>query len=127
MPSQGLLQNRTLEIFLACVAAILLFSALFPKQAKPRDLNADAPDDCKGMPIQVALAYTGGPLDPWSCKPQCDDKQQHYLLYTNGVATQCGELPGCYDSGEDDGVTCKIPTNSNIAPVGSASSAQTSE
>lgn len=124
--SKGFLQDRTLEIFLACIAAVLLFSALFPRQAKPRDISADASVTCKGTPINVPLAYTGSPLDPWSCQPQCDDKQQHYLVYTNGVATQCETLPGCFDTGEDSGVTCKIPGSAlpvtpNVTPASQSS------
>ncbi len=110
--SKGILQDRRLELFLGVVAVVLLFSALFPKQAKPRDVTQIATDTCKGEPINVPLAYVGSPLDPWSCQPQCDDKKQRYLVYTNGVATQCETLPGCFDTGEDSGMTCKIPGDS---------------
>ena len=123
--SKGILQDRRLELFLGAIAVVLLFSALFPKQAKPRDVTQIATDECKGEPISVPLAYTGSPLDPWSCQPQCDDKKQRYLVYTNGVATQCDVPPGCFDAGEDGGVTCKIPANAvpvTPAPQSSATS-----
>ena len=61
---------------------------------------------CEGTPIEVDYPYHGGMLGPHACEPQCDDKEQHFVLYTNGKATQCQKLPGCLDWGEDQGVTC---------------------
>lgn len=73
------------------------------------DLNAFKPkqdETCLGTPIMVDTPYYGGMLPPHACAPQCDDNIQHYLLYSNGKATQCQILPGCLDWGEDQGVTC---------------------
>lgn len=64
---------------------------------------------CVGSPIAVAYAFKGNPEGPWECRVQCDDDQPRYILYTNGVATQCDTPPSCNDRGEDDGVTCEPP------------------
>lgn len=65
--------------------------------------------DCKGTPIIVPYSYGGGMLDPHECKVQCDEGVQKYILYSDGQATQCQDLPGCNDTGEDRGVTCIPP------------------
>lgn len=64
---------------------------------------------CKGEPIVVDFAFTGGVADPHSCAEQCVDGREHYILYVNGMATQCEALPGCNDYGEDNGITCEPP------------------
>lgn len=64
---------------------------------------------CKGEPIIAGYPYQGGLLDPHACKVQCEDGRQRYVVYTNGMATQCQEPPGCLDWGEDNGVTCEPP------------------
>lgn len=61
---------------------------------------------CIGEPIAVSYAYKGNPEEPWECQPQCDDHLPRYILYSNGIATQCDTPPACNDRGEDDGVTC---------------------
>lgn len=67
------------------------------------------PIACVGEPIQVEENYGGGPLNPWSCKVQCEDNVWRYLVYRNGYATQCAPPPDCTDNGEDDGITCIPP------------------
>jgi hypothetical protein len=64
---------------------------------------------CMGAAIPVEFPYLGTVNDPWTCKPQCDDDQPRYILYSNGKATQCETPPGCNDTGEDTGVTCNPP------------------
>jgi hypothetical protein len=64
---------------------------------------------CEGEPIVVDFRYDGAINEPWTCRVQCDDKKPRYVLYTNGVATQCETPPGCNDYGEDNGITCTPP------------------
>lgn len=116
--ASDLLRNRPLQIFLGALVFILFVQALFPPSAPVRDPEDLVAGDCVGEPIEVPYAYTGSPVDPWSCQPQCEDDEPRYLLYTNGVATQCQEPPGCFDSGEDNGVTCRIPEDApGLTPV----------
>ncbi len=63
---------------------------------------------CKGAPIKVDYAYDGYPVGPNECLKQCNNKQQMYILYTNGLATQCQDDLGCNDTGEDGGTTCQL-------------------
>ena len=96
-----------------CLGGILLIVAvesLFPKTNVP--FIVDKPpveEECKGEAIKVSYPYEGGMLDPWECQVQCEDKKQRYIVYTNGKATPCEELPGCLDYGEDYGITCLPP------------------
>ncbi|TSC80556.1 MAG: hypothetical protein G01um101425_210 [Candidatus Peregrinibacteria bacterium Gr01-1014_25] len=64
------------------------------------------PVPCRGESIAVDDDFNGGSLKPWSCKAKCAEKKEYYLLYHNGVATQCGAYPDCFDEGEDKGLTC---------------------
>ncbi len=66
-------------------------------------------ETCRGLPIAVNYSYKGTPETPHECIVQCQDQREHYILYTNGMGTQCDDLPGCNDRGEDDGVTCDPP------------------
>ena len=63
-------------------------------------------DPCIGDPINVDYDYNRQMLQPHECKVQCSDDRPRYILYTNGLATQCEDPPGCNDLGEDRGVTC---------------------
>jgi hypothetical protein len=63
---------------------------------------------CIGEPIAVEFPYQSNMLGPHSCRPQCEDQRARYLLYTNGIATQCEPPPGCSDLGEDSAVTCRV-------------------
>lgn len=67
------------------------------------------PVACKGQPIVVPYSYRGSDLSPHACAVQCEDQIQRYVLYTDGFATQCEPVPGCFDEGEDEGVVCTIP------------------
>jgi hypothetical protein len=101
------------------IILLLVLQALFPRQAKPVDLNEMAEEDCVGDPLPIPYEYTGNVVDPWSCQVQCTDQKRRYLVYTNGVATQCEELPGCNDWGEDRGQTCRIPGEADVSASGS--------
>jgi hypothetical protein len=68
-------------------------------------------EKCKGEPIVVNYPYDGGLLKPHECKIQCDTDQDHYILYTNNVATQCEPAPGCSDWGEDNDVMCELESS----------------
>lgn len=87
--------------------AIYWRDAIIPPKPTPKALMQEVL--CTGTPIFVNEPYLGGPIDPHSCLPQCDDDQPRYLIYTNGKATQCETPPGCNDYGEDRGITCKAP------------------
>lgn len=106
---------KPLLYFGGLILLVLLVQAVFPKQAKPFDPKETATTECVGTPIQVPYEYKGTVVEPWSCRPQCDDQKQHYLVYVNGIATQCEMLPGCNDWGEDRGETCKIPGGNDAA------------
>lgn len=93
--------------------AILLFVAFqaftAPRGVKRTPRFPEEGEPCTGEPIEVEYAYDGALLGPHECQVQCKDEKEHYILYTNGMATQCEPLPGCSDWGEDHGVTCAIP------------------
>jgi hypothetical protein len=80
--------------------------------------KAAPPVPCVGEPITVNYDFQGGYIEDHACKPQCGTEQQRYVLYKNGKATQCQTLPGCNDTGEDQGVSC--------IPPGASSSVSTS-
>lgn len=101
--------------FCALIILLLAVQWIIP----PRMPEVKLPDplaDCVGEPLSVPYAYTGGVNEPWACQVQCDDQKQRYLSYTNGVFTQCEMLPGCNDTGEDSGVTCRAPLISKPIP-----------
>lgn len=102
--------------FLMIVLVAMVVQSFLPRPplAPAREVPK-AEKACVGTPIYVNAEYNGSTVNEWSCQPQCDDKIQRYLVYTNGVATPCDTLPGCFDYGEDNGVTC-------IPPAGSAQS-----
>ena len=88
--------------FSAAFVILVLLGAFFPRVPR-REL------DCIGTPIAVSAWYQLRSLVPHSCAPQCEDREFHYLLYRNGLATQCEALPACRDLDEDFGVTCRLP------------------
>ncbi len=90
---------------------IVLFYQSFIADASKNEFKPEPDQPCVGEPIEVDYPYYGGMLQPHACQPQCDDNIQHYILYSNGKATQCQKLPGCLDWGEDQGVTC-VPEES---------------
>lgn len=99
------LLRNTVSLFLVLVVAILLRDSvqmLFVGASRP-----ESGKPCEGVPLEVDYPFHGGMNPPHACKPQCDDDVQRYILYSNGMATQCQLLPGCLDWGEDQGVTCE--------------------
>ena len=112
-------QDQRLMIgFFGIIFVLLFLQAMFPPRDAKRDLTQPAQQDCVGTPLYVPYEYNGTTVDPWSCQPQCTDQKQHYLVYTNGMATECETLPGCNDAGEDNGVTCHIPNGAvPVSPV----------
>lgn len=101
--------ERIIFSTLGVLLVIVAVQAVVPVTYVPRPKPPVVEVPCKGTPIKVDFAYTGGVNDPWTCKPQCDDDKPRYILYSNGKATQCETPPGCNDTGEDNGVTCTVP------------------
>lgn len=89
------------------IAGILMWQWVFPRQYVPGKVAREPELPCKGEPIFVEYAYNYAPADPHECKVQCRDNRPRYIAYSNGLATQCGEPPNCFDWGEDQGVTCR--------------------
>jgi len=85
---------------------LILFRQSFLRASSQKELRE--PQTCKGVPLLVSYPFEGGYLEPHACSPQCDDKRQRYIVYTNGFATQCEKPPGCRDLGEDRGAICVI-------------------
>lgn len=113
------LQDITLsQVTYATFAFILLVVAwqAFTDPPLPQEKPKEPPKSCIGEPIIVEYAFGGDFMEPWACQIQCEDKIQRYILYSNGQATQCEEVPGCLDWGEDHGVTCTPPMET---PIGS--------
>lgn len=100
--------------FCGLILIVLVLQAVFPKQA-PAITDVEPEDECKGEPIVVDYAYNGGVNEPHACAIQCQDGKQRYILYTNGVATPCQDLPGCFDMGEDQGITCRVPNKTAVS------------
>jgi hypothetical protein len=95
--------------FLSAILLVLFWESVVRGPVAVRNEPPAPEEDCIGTPIVVPYKYTGGVNDPHACALQCADDQPRYVLYSNGVATQCEEPPGCNDKGEDEGVTCKPP------------------
>ena len=88
--------------FASALLTLALIGLLFPSVRRDEK-------ECIGEAIAVDEAYAMFTLYPHSCRPQCADQKPRFLLYKNGLATQCEELPGCRDLDEDLGVTCRPP------------------
>lgn len=101
--------ERTIGITLGGLLLIVALQSVVPRAYTPQPKEPVVEVPCKGMPITVDFAYTGGVNDPWTCQVQCQDDKPRYILYSNGKATQCQVPPGCNDYGEDNGVTCTVP------------------
>lgn len=97
-----------LKIFFCGIFLILIYQGLRVARI-PAVTPPEAEAACIGEPIVVNFPYLGTVNDPWTCQVQCAEGKEKFILYTNGKATQCEELPGCNDRGEDDGVTCAPP------------------
>lgn len=95
--------------FCALLVTVLFVQTLFPPQVEPRSWEERTEGECKGEPIHIAEPYEGAPVGPHTCIVQCQDGKQRYIVYGNGLATQCEEPPGCNDFGEDHGTVCRIP------------------
>ncbi len=99
-------------IAFAIVLLVLMYST-FTERPIPEKPVAESEQTCIGRPILVGYPFPP-PMDaafenPWECRSQCDDGVRRYIHYSNGKATQCGELPGCLDWGEDNRTTCLPP------------------
>jgi len=97
--------GKSVVTLIAVISGVLLYQSFLADTSKS-EFKPKENQECEGEPIAVNYPYYGGMLQPHACKPQCDDGIQHYVLYTNGKATQCQKIPGCLDWGEDQGVTC---------------------
>ncbi|MEI8230634.1 MAG: hypothetical protein WCG83_05895 [Candidatus Peregrinibacteria bacterium] len=103
--------------FLVIILLIVLVQVGVPAEVKLLPPLPTIP--CRGEPINVDTDYTGTVNEPWTCKVQCEDQKLRYIHYANGKATQCEELPGCNDYGEDHGITCTPPATTFPALTGS--------
>ncbi len=102
-----------LKIFFCAIFLILIYQGL--RVARIPAVTPQEPETaCTGEPIVVDFPYLGTVNDPWTCQVQCGDQKQRFILYSNGKATECEELPGCNDRGEDSGITCTPPAASNL-------------
>lgn len=88
------------------IVGILVWQWIFPRQYVPGSVPRQPESPCIGKAIIVDYAYNYAPADPHECKVQCGDNRPRHILYSNGLATQCGVPPNCFDWGEDQGVTC---------------------
>ena|SRR3989338_11095309 len=106
------MQEKTFQTMVLGFCAFVLFtlalqavwSPILPARMVPKPTT-----NCVGEPIFVPYPYEGAPVDPHSCKIQCEDGKQRHLVYTNDIGTPCQTVPGCLDEGEDNGVTCRPP------------------
>ncbi len=107
--------TRIPYVFLTAILLIVALESLTSGRgvaSAPSEPNRPAYTDsglpCQGTPIKVDYAYEGYPAGPNECLKQCNGKQQMYILYSNGLATQCQDDLGCNDTGEDNGITCQL-------------------
>ena len=101
--------------FLCAVLGILALQVLHGPMVhgSPTPVPAEG-DPCTGAPIAVTYPYNKKMLGPHECIVQCSDNEPRYILYSNGLATQCQTPPGCYDWGEDSGVMCVPVSKSDV-------------
>ncbi|PIR53344.1 hypothetical protein COU76_01590 [Candidatus Peregrinibacteria bacterium CG10_big_fil_rev_8_21_14_0_10_49_10] len=97
--------GKSVIALIVLISGVLLYQSFLADTSKS-EFKPKENQECEGEPLSVNYSYYGGMLQPHACAPQCDDGMQHYVLYTNGKATQCQKIPGCLDWGEDQGVTC---------------------
>jgi len=111
LPSNPL--HRFIYGALALIAIIVIIQSFTePVAPKPKPPTPVVP--CRGEALLVDYPYDGGYLEPWACEIQCEDGIQRYILYSNGKASQCEEVPGCLDWGEDNGELCTPPAVSTL-------------
>lgn len=104
MPSAQNIVASVLISIVLIVAAQQIFLPVIDTSSFPKD-----GEECVGEPIIVDYEYGGEMMGPHECAVQCEDQKEHYILYTNNVGTQCQNLPGCSDWGEDNNVKCTLP------------------
>ena len=95
-------------VFLVIALFVVFQAFLMPRMSTRTPRYPTEGESCVGEPIEVDYEYDGALLGPHECKVQCGTEQERYILYTNGMATQCEPLPGCSDWGEDNGVKCEL-------------------
>lgn len=98
-------------VFFGLLILILAYQGVREAKA-PTMTKVESEVTCIGSPIKVDFAYEWTVAEPHSCAVQCQDGRPRYILYANGMGTQCEAPPGCNDYGEDNGVTCKPPVAS---------------
>ena len=103
--------ERSVYVLLLFVLLVLFYQS-FLRAPLADVLHVEG--ECKGEPLHVDYPFEGKYLDPHACAVQCEDGIRHYVIYSNGRATQCEELPGCRDLGEDRGETCVLKTMSSV-------------
>ena len=109
------------NIFIALFGVIflvLLYQAV--RVAKVPVIVQEAETACVGEPIRVDYAFEWSVEEPHACAVQCTDGKPRYILYTNGLGTQCEPPPGCNDYGEDNGIICVVPAG--VSPAVTLSS-----
>lgn len=111
------MKNLEKSITGMCIAIVLIVAvqAFLPENYKtPPPTPPAKMVDCRGAAIPLNQPYLGVPIEPWTCKIQCDDGKPRFILYSNGKATQCDTPPACFDSGEDNNIECKPPVLKSI-------------
>jgi hypothetical protein len=96
-------EQKVVGAFCGIVLVMLIYRAFL---WQPHIPPPPAPKACKGEALYVDYAFIDGDKSPHGCAIQCEDRVQRYLVYTDGYATQCEMTPGCFDWGEDNGITC---------------------
>ncbi|OGJ54600.1 hypothetical protein A3D11_02055 [Candidatus Peribacteria bacterium RIFCSPHIGHO2_02_FULL_49_16] len=101
-------------VIIVCIVILttVAWQSLFPREYVPGRKKVQEGEPCKGRPIVVDYAYNWGPVEPHECKVQCGGTIERYIMYTNGLATQCSVPPACLDYGEDNRVTCEYEVES---------------
>jgi hypothetical protein len=98
-------------VYGVCFALLALTAA--QALGRGRATISAAPEQpCRGEPIFVDYPYQDSYFGPHTCRVQCDDQRQRFIAYSDGKATQCQDLPGCLDWGEDRRITCTPPAQS---------------
>lgn len=107
--------DKSIVSVLGVLLLIIVVQSFIPWEYRTHIPEPEPEVECMGEPIAVDFPFNGGVNEPWTCQVQCTDQKPHFILYTNGKATQCETLPGCNDTGEDRGVTCTPPVTSEAS------------
>lgn len=105
--------SRIVTAVCGAIFLVVVFQTAFPAKEPPVP-EPEVAEECIGDPIAVAYEYAGW-NEPHACAVQCADDQPRYILYSDGLATQCEPPPGCNDLGEDRGILCEPPLVSPAA------------